>query len=71
MTFVVAQRFSDAMRMRGRSVLRAGRLLANRLHIAPTLTPQERANLYLSRMPLAVVSASLGAHPSDAAMGRR
>ncbi|WP_166548254.1 MULTISPECIES: hypothetical protein [unclassified Mycobacteroides] len=27
------------------------------------LTPQERANLQLSYSPLAVVSASLGAHP--------
>lgn len=65
MTFVVAQRVCDAMRLRGRSMLRTGRLLAGRLHIAPTLTPQERANLYVSRMPLAVVTASRGAHPSD------
>lgn len=27
------------------------------------LTPQERANMQLSYSPLAVVSASLGAHP--------
>ena len=29
------------------------------------LTPQERANLYVSRMPIAVVAASLGGHPND------
>jgi hypothetical protein len=65
MTFVVAQRFSGVMRLRGRSMLRAGRLLANRLCALRVPTPQERANLYVSRMPVAVVTASLGGHPSD------
>jgi hypothetical protein len=62
MTFVVAHRFSGVKRLRGR----AGRLLANRLCALRIPTPQERANLYVSRMPIAVVTASLGGHPSDA-----
>lgn len=66
MAFVVTHRFSVASRMRGRSMLRAGRLLANRLHLRAGLTPQERANLYVSRMPIAVVTASLGGHASGA-----
>ncbi len=46
---------------------RLGQRLASRLHAGRTLTPQERANLYVSRMPIAVVTASLGGHPSDGA----
>ncbi|AFC46240.1 hypothetical protein OCO_50280 [Mycobacterium intracellulare MOTT-02] len=45
-------------------MLRAGRLLADKLHLRTNLTPQERANLYVSRMPIAVVTASLGGHAS-------
>ena len=48
-------------------MLRAGRLLINKLCTRRTLTPQERANLYVSRMPIAVITASLGGHPSDRA----
>lgn len=48
-------------------MLRVGRLLADKWHARSTLTPQERANLYVSRMPIAVVTASLGGHPSDGA----
>jgi hypothetical protein len=67
MAFVVAHRVSGVTRLRGRSMLRAGRLLMERLCAPRTLTPQERANLYVSRMPIAVVTASLGGHPSDRA----
>ena len=67
MAFVVAHRLTGLTRGSNRSMLRAGRLLADKLHVRRTLTPQERANLYVSRMPIAVVTASLGGHPSDRA----
>jgi len=71
MAFVVTHRLTGIARTRGASMLRAGRLLANKLHARSGLTPQERANLYVSRMPIAVVTASLGGHPSDSAGNRR
>jgi hypothetical protein len=71
MAFVVTHRFSAASRMRGRSMLRAGRLLANRFHLGAGLTPQERANLYISRMPIAMVTASLGGHASGSGGNHR
>lgn len=52
MAFVVTQRLSNA-----------GRQFAAKLAARAALTPQERANLYVSRMPIAVVTASLGGHP--------
>ncbi|SHV34023.1 Uncharacterised protein [Mycobacteroides abscessus subsp. abscessus] len=39
------------------------RRLARLVHTRTHLTPQERHNLQLSQTPLAVISASLGAHP--------
>jgi hypothetical protein len=71
MAFVVKQGITAIARARGASMLRAGRLLANKLHVRSSLTPQERANLYVSRMPIAVLTASLGGHPSDSAGTRR
>jgi hypothetical protein len=65
MAFAVTQRLTGFTRGRSRSMLRAGRLLVDKLHVRSALTPQERANLYVSRMPIAVVTASLGGHPSD------
>ncbi|WP_166583717.1 MULTISPECIES: hypothetical protein [unclassified Mycolicibacterium] len=44
---------------RGDVVRRAVRRVSVRTH----LTPQERHNLRMSQTPLAVISASLGAHP--------
>jgi hypothetical protein len=67
MAFVLTHRFSGLPTGRGRSMLRAGRQLAAKLCARSALTPQERANLYVSRMPIAVVTASLGGHPSDRA----
>ena len=39
------------------------RRLARLVHTRTHLTPQERHNLQMSQTPLAVISASLGAHP--------
>ncbi|KBZ67935.1 hypothetical protein K875_00480 [Mycobacterium [tuberculosis] TKK-01-0051] len=71
MAFVITHRFSTASRLRGRSMLRAGRLLANRFHLQASLAPQERANLYVSRMPIAMVTASLGGHASGSDSNHR
>jgi hypothetical protein len=71
MAFVVAHRIPVFKSGRDRSMLRAGRRLVGALHARRALTPQERANLYVSRMPIAVVTASLGGHPSDVASRRR
>jgi hypothetical protein len=67
MTFVLTHRVST---FRGRTKLVSGRHLAGRLRRRLNLTPQERADLYVSRMPIAVITASLGAHPTSMEMDR-
>ncbi|WP_082962457.1 hypothetical protein [Mycobacterium sp. E342] len=67
MAFVVTHRLTARTGGRGRSWLRSARLWATKVHGRTVLTPQERANLYVSRMPIAVVTASLGGHPSTGA----
>ncbi|HUH71428.1 MAG TPA: hypothetical protein VLZ05_22620 [Mycobacterium sp.] len=67
MAFVVTHRLSGLTSGRGRSMLRSARRLMSRLRVRCTLSPQERANLYVSRMPIAVITASLGGHPSTSA----
>jgi hypothetical protein len=71
MAFVVAHRHSGFMTSRGRSMMRAGRQLVHKLCARSNLTPQERANLYVSRMPIAVITASLGGHPPGNTDNRR
>lgn len=56
MTFVVAQRVHGVGGRRGRSMLRAGRLLVNKWCAMRIPNYDERPYLYLSRMPVAVVS---------------
>jgi hypothetical protein len=67
MTFAVIHRFSTIRS----SMLHTGRLGAGRLRAQCNLAPQERANLYVSRMPLAVITASLGGHPYRSERTRR
>ncbi|HEY0226203.1 MAG TPA: hypothetical protein VGC05_07340 [Mycobacterium sp.] len=62
MAIVVTHRISRSPRVRGGSILRTARLLMGKLHARLDLTPQERANLYVSRTPIAVITASLGGH---------
>jgi hypothetical protein len=60
MAFVVTHRGST---IRWRTKLHAARRAVGRLRLHRNLTPQERANLYVSTMPPAVITASLGGHP--------
>jgi hypothetical protein len=61
MVFVVAHRVTGFPTVPRRSMLRAGRRLMNKLSAFRLPTPQERANLYVSRMPIAVLAPSSGA----------
>lgn len=60
MAFVVAHRIHGAPGVRGRSMLRAGRLMISRWCAVRIPTQDERANLYVSRMPIAVLSPAPG-----------
>jgi hypothetical protein len=71
MTFVVVQRIPGIKRLRGRSMLRAGRLLTNRLCAVHIPTQDERANLYLSRMPIAVLTVAPGGESSGSVGSHR
>jgi hypothetical protein len=59
MTFVVTHRVSTMHW----SMLHAGRRAAGRFRARCNLTPQQRANLYVSRMSPAVITASVGGRP--------
>jgi hypothetical protein len=67
MAFVLTHRVS---RFHGRAKLLSGRHVAGRFRRRFNLTPQERANLYVSRTPIAVITASLGGHPIRREMDR-
>jgi hypothetical protein len=67
MAFVLTQRVSM---FRWRTKLLSGRHVAGRFSRRLNLTPQERANLYVSRTPIAVITASLGGHPTSMEMDR-
>lgn len=71
MAFVVAHRITGVSGRPRRSWLRTGQLLANRLCRWRPPTSQERVDRYVSQMPIAVITASLGGHPSGAADSRR
>lgn len=67
MTFVVTHRVST---IRG-SMLYAGRRAAGRFRARCNLTPQERANLYVSRMSPALIALSQGGRPYRGQATRR
>lgn len=67
MAFVVTQ---CVLTVRGWTKLHANRRVAGRLRGRRNLTPQQRADLYISRMPLAVITASLGGHPARSESNR-
>lgn len=47
--------------------LSAGRELMTKLWARTALTPEQRTERYISQMPIAVITASLGGHPSGSA----
>jgi hypothetical protein len=62
MAFVLTHRVPT---FHGRTKLLSGHGVAGRFRRRFDLTPQERANLYVSHTPIAVITASLGGHPMD------
>jgi hypothetical protein len=60
MTFVVAHRATGFSTLRGHSMRRTRRQLTNKLRGWRIPTPQERANRYVSRMPIAVLAPPAG-----------
>ncbi|BBZ46450.1 hypothetical protein [Mycobacterium parmense] len=70
MALFVTQRFSGGSSLRCRARVRAGRLLT-KVRASRGLSAQERADLYVSRMPIAVVTAPPGGHPPREAGNRR
>jgi hypothetical protein len=67
MTFVVTHRVST---IRG-SMLHAGWRAAGRVRARCNLTPQERADLYVSQMSPALITTSLGGRPYCSQGARR
>ncbi len=60
MTFVVAQRVTGVSMLRGHSKRRVTRQLTNKLRAWRLPTPQQRADRYVSRMPIAVLAPPSG-----------
>ncbi len=56
MTFVVPQRVTRATKGRARSLLRVNRRLTDTFRAPLAWTPQERADRYVARMPIAVIA---------------
>ena len=65
MTFVVTQRVTGFPMLHGHAMRRALRQLANRLRGWRLPTPQERANRYVARMPIAVLAPERGGSGGD------
>ncbi|TBM52250.1 hypothetical protein DIQ83_33900, partial [Mycolicibacterium smegmatis] len=54
--FVVPQRVTRATKGRARSLLRVSRRLTDTFRAPLAWTPQERADRYVARMPIAVIA---------------
>jgi hypothetical protein len=61
MALVATQRISTGREWKR---LHAALRAAGRLQARRNLTPQERANLYISKMPVAVITSCVGGHPA-------
>ncbi len=65
MTFVVAHRGTGVSAQHGHSMRRTRRRLTNKLRGWRIPTSQERADRYVSRMPIAVIAPGAGKSSSD------